>query len=68
MQPATPKNSEWLTRKHLIDPMLQMVGWRIVPFEEGKELSAYNGCAIEEYPTDNGPAVSILKTFFTLPA
>lgn len=36
--------------------MLQSAGWKVVSYEEGKTLDAYNGCAIEEYPTDNGPA------------
>ncbi len=56
MQPNSPKTSEWLTRKHLIDPMLKAAGWKIVPFEEGRSLDSYEGCAVEEYPTDNGPA------------
>src|SRR5271170_1701975 len=56
MSPFSPTESEWLTRKTLIDPKLKAVGWRIVPFEDGKPLSAYDRCAIEEYQTDNGPA------------
>ncbi len=34
-------------------------GWRIVrqkDFDPAKPLTAYDRCAIEEYPTDNGPA------------
>lgn len=56
---ASPKTSEWLTRKKMVDKRLTDAGWRIVPdgkFEPTKPLAAYNGCAIEEYPTDNGPA------------
>jgi type I restriction enzyme, R subunit len=56
MQVPSPQNSEWLTRKKLIDPMLRSAGWKIVPFDSGKPLSAQNHCAIEEYPTENGPA------------
>lgn len=56
MSPATPQNSEWLTRKQLIDPKLKAAGWRIVPFSPTKPLTQYDGCAIEEYPTENGPA------------
>jgi type I restriction enzyme, R subunit len=56
MTPFSPTESEWLTRKTLIDPKLEAAGWRIVPFEAGKPLSSYDRCAIEEYPTDNGPA------------
>jgi type I restriction enzyme R subunit len=56
MSGPSPKNSEWLTRKQLIDPKLKAAGWRVVPFNSAKSLSAYDRCAIEEYPTDNGPA------------
>jgi len=56
MTPASPKNSEWLTRKQLIDPKLKAAGWRVVPFDPGKSLAAYDGCAVEEFPTENGPA------------
>src|SRR2546422_6446543 len=53
--PAQPSNSEWLTRKRLIDSMLKASGWKVVPFAEGK-LPAQDRCAIEEYPTSAGPA------------
>ena len=56
MTPFSPSESEWLTRKTLIDPKLKAAGWRIVRFAAGKPLSSYDPCAIEEYPTDNGPA------------
>jgi type I restriction enzyme R subunit len=59
MTGATPKTSEFLTRKQLIDRRLQDAGWKIVlqkDFDPGRPLTAYNRCAIEEYPTDNGPA------------
>jgi hypothetical protein len=48
-------NSEWLTRKRLIDPKLKAAGWKIVPFSLGAPLSAYSGRAIEEFETANGP-------------
>ena len=48
--------TEWQTRKELIDPEIRAAGWNIAPFIPDKPLSAYNRCAIEEYPTDNGPA------------
>jgi hypothetical protein len=32
-------NSEWLTRKRLIDPKLKAAGWKIVPFTLEKPLS-----------------------------
>lgn len=56
MAPATPSNSEWLTRKLLIDGRLKALGWRVVPFDPEKALTAYDKCAIEEFPTANGPA------------
>src|ERR1700719_73446 len=54
--PAQPSNSEWLTRKRLIDSMLKAAGWKVVPFVETKALSSQQSCAIEEYPTTAGPA------------
>ena len=56
MAKASETNSEWLTRKKLIDPMVTGAGWRVVPHKPGKPLSDYDRCAIEEYPTDHGPA------------
>ncbi|MBN1344295.1 MAG: DEAD/DEAH box helicase family protein [Phycisphaerae bacterium] len=44
------------TRKRRIDPKLQAAGWNVVPFDSTRPLSAYDRCAIEEYPTANGPA------------
>ena len=56
MANASTAHSEWLTRKKLIDPMLKAAGWRVVPHVVGKPLVEYDRCAIEEYPTDSGPA------------
>ncbi len=56
MTPATPSNSEWLTRKLLIDGKLKAAGWRVVPFVPEKSLDSYAKCAIEEFPTASGPA------------
>jgi type I restriction enzyme R subunit len=56
MNPITPETSEWITRKRLIDPKVKAAGWRIVPFDPAKPLSSYHRCAIEEFPTDHGPA------------
>ena len=55
MKPSE-QNSEWLTRKRLIDPKLKAVGWNIVRFLPGKPLANYDSCAIEEFETANGPA------------
>ena len=55
----TPQNSERLTRKQLIDRRITDAGWKIVlqkDFDSAKPLTVYNRCAIEEYPTDTGPA------------
>ena len=56
MTSVGPRDSEWLTRKRLIDPKLKAAGWQVVRFGDGKPLAAYDRCAIEEFPTDNGPA------------
>lgn len=48
--------SERQTRKDRIDPRLEALGWEIVLCEENRPLSDYPQHAIEEYPTENGPA------------
>lgn len=48
--------SERVTRKKRIDPLLKKLGWKIVPFRENRPLNDLSNCAIEEYPTENGPA------------
>jgi len=40
--------------------MLIAAGWYVVSYDENKELKDYNNCAIEEYPTDFGPADYVL--------
>ena len=49
-------HSEWLTRKQVIDPEIRAAGWKVVPFDDSKPLSAYDRCAIEGFPNENGPA------------
>src|ERR1022692_1303190 len=56
MSPASPANSEWLTRKRLIDGKLNAAGWRVFAFDSAKPLVRLDRCAIEEYPTASGPA------------
>src|SRR5258708_299078 len=56
MPPPAPRDSEWVTRKVLIDAALRAAGWRITPFVAGRSLDAWNACAVEEYQTANGPA------------
>jgi hypothetical protein len=33
-----PSNSEWLTRKQLIEAMLKASGWNVAPFAPGNRL------------------------------
>ena len=51
--------SERQTRIARINPKLKAAGWQIVAFDfQNFKRSAelYNRCAIEEFPTLNGPA------------
>ncbi len=48
--------SERKTRTNRIDPELRWAGWKVVRFDPKKSLAAYDGCAIKEYPTENGLA------------
>jgi len=48
--------SERTTRKTRIDPLLRNTGWTVEPYSVGLDLSRFNTCALEEFPTDNGPA------------
>jgi type I restriction enzyme R subunit len=52
---GSENNSEWLTRKRLIDPKLKAAGWHIVPFDPGAPLTYYDCCAVEEFETEHGP-------------
>ena len=52
--------SERITRKSRIDPLLKSLGWDIVPFREEQPLDQLSNCAIEEYETENGPADYVL--------
>ena len=54
--PASPENSEFLTRRAIVDPKLKAAGWKVCDYNPSKPLSAYHACALVEYPTDNGPA------------
>jgi type I restriction enzyme R subunit len=59
MPKPSPKTSERLTRTELIDKQVTDSGWRIVrqkDFDPAKSLKIYDRCAIEEYPSDSGPA------------
>jgi type I restriction enzyme R subunit len=48
--------TEAQTRRELIDPRLLAAGWGVAPFNPGQYLSALDGVALTEFPTENGPA------------
>lgn len=48
--------SEWRTRKRLIDPRLRAAGWRVAKYAPAQPFGKGSPVAIEEFPTDNGPA------------
>lgn len=50
--------SEWNTRKNRIDSKLKALNpsWKIIRYHEGIYVSLLSHHAVEEYPTDNGPA------------
>jgi type I restriction enzyme R subunit len=50
------EESEWRTRKRLIDPKLEAAGWKVVRFQPARPLPRREPLALEEFPTDNGPA------------
>ena len=52
MPEASPHNSEWLTRKQRIDPVLLAGGW---PYLAGNAVGT-PAHRLEEYDTSNGPA------------
>jgi type I restriction enzyme R subunit len=56
MPNASAGKSEYLTRKQIVDSKLRAAGWRVVAFKPNRPLSAYDNCAIEEFPTESGPA------------
>jgi len=53
---ASPAKSEFVTRKQIIDAKLKAAGWTVAKFDQDKPLAKYERCAIEEYPTEAGPA------------
>jgi hypothetical protein len=40
LREAVRENSEWLTRKRVIDPMLKAAGWDVVRFSPGAPLDS----------------------------
>ena len=49
---------EWKTRRDRINKKLRALnpGWEIIKYKEGLDLSKLTNHAVEEYPTENGPA------------
>ncbi len=56
MSDKVTKHSEYLTRKKYIDSKLRSAEWSVVPYDSSQPLSEFHRRAIEEYPTENGPA------------
>ncbi len=52
----TPHESEDQTRKKRIDKKLQLAGWTIIPHNSATPLPTLDGVAVEEFPTEKGPA------------
>ncbi|ADR19757.1 Type I site-specific deoxyribonuclease [Calditerrivibrio nitroreducens DSM 19672] len=50
--------SEWKTRKTRIDAQLKSLnpGWEVIPYKNNLGISLLTHHAVEEFPTDNGPA------------
>ena len=48
--------AEWKTRKKRIDPRLDALGWKVIPYSVTRPSASYSSEAVEEFPTDNGPA------------
>ena len=53
---AHVEQSEWRTRKRLIDPKLQAAGWRVATYDPAHPFGKGGPVAVEEFPTENGPA------------
>ncbi len=49
---------EWQTRRERINKKLRSVNppWEIIKYREGLNTSTLHHHAVEEYPTENGPA------------
>lgn len=56
MTPRQREDSEWRTRQQRIDKRLVAAGWQIVRKGAVRPARFYQHHALEEYPTDNGPA------------
>jgi len=54
--PATPNTSEYLTRKQIVDSRLKAAGRNVCRLDPDRPPAAFDRCAIEEFPTESGPA------------
>ena len=54
----TAQELEWKTRKERIHKKLTSLNppWKIINHSNVKDYSSLNHYAVEEYPTENGPA------------
>src|SRR5689334_2503584 len=48
--------SEARTRTERIDPKLKAAGWHVAPFDPSASLGSLKAVAVEEFPTEHGPA------------
>lgn len=48
-----PDESEWKTRKRLIDPKLRAAGWNILRYDPARPFGTGGALAIEEFPTES---------------
>jgi type I restriction enzyme R subunit len=53
---ARTDQSEWRTRKRLIEPKLRAAGWSIARHDPARPFGRGAAVAIAEFPTDSGPA------------
>jgi type I restriction enzyme R subunit len=53
---TTPSESEKVTRKKRIDPMLKAWGWAVEESVPHRQPASYSNHALTEFPTANGPA------------
>ena len=52
--------TEAQTRKQDIDDHLKKAGWTVVPCQEGLDIDTLDHHAVEEFPTNDGPADYLL--------
>jgi type I restriction enzyme R subunit len=54
--PSAPGESEYLTRRRRIDPLLQAEGGTVIPFAPGTPAATCTAHAVTVYATASGPA------------